>query len=142
MLNMVALLYLFVKYAQICNILTQREVMRNKKEQCSSEGIKLEDTGYGYTLSVIGGKYKMIVLFWIVETGPALRFNDLKRKIGSISFKTLTSTLRELERDGIIQRKVYPQIPPKVEYSLTEKGKSLIPVMDAICDWGTANRNK
>ena len=139
---MVALLYLFVKYAQICNILTQREVMRNKKEQCSSEGIKLEDTGYGYTLSVIGGKYKMIVLFWIVETGPALRFNDLKRKIGSISFKTLTSTLRELERDGIIQRKVYPQIPPKVEYSLTEKGKSLIPVMDAICDWGTANRNK
>lgn len=139
---MVAVLYLFVKYAQICNILTQREVMRNKKEQCSSEGIKLEDTGYGYTLSVIGGKYKMIVLFWIVETGPALRFNDLKRKIGSISFKTLTSTLRELERDGIIQRKVYPQIPPKVEYSLTEKGKSLIPVMDAICDWGTANRNK
>lgn len=142
MLNMAALLCLFVKYAQICNILTQREVMRNKKEQCSSEGIKLEDTGYGYTLSVIGGKYKMIVLFWIVETGPALRFNDLKRKIGSISFKTLTSTLRELERDGIIQRKVYPQIPPKVEYSLTEKGKSLIPVMDAICDWGTANRNK
>ena len=142
MLNMVALLCLFVKYAQICNILTQREVMRNKKEQCSSEGIKLEDTGYGYTLSGIGGKYKMIVLFWIVETGPALRFNDLKRKIGSISFKTLTSTLRELERDGIIQRKVYPQIPPKVEYSLTEKGKSLIPVMDAICDWGTANRNK
>ena len=116
--------------------------MRNKKGQCSSEGIKLEDTGYGYTLSVIGGKYKMIVLFWIVETGPALRFNDLKRKIGTISFKTLTSTLRELERDGIIQRKVYPQIPPKVEYSLTEKGKSLIPVMDAICDWGTANRNK
>jgi len=142
MLNMVTLLCLFVKYAQICNILTQREVMRNKKEQCSSEGIKLEDTGYGYTLLVIGGKYKMIVLFWIVETGPALRFNDLKRKIGSISFKTLTSTLRELERDGIIQRKVYPQIPPKVEYSLTEKGKSLIPVMDAICDWGTANRNK
>ena len=72
MLNMVALLCLFVKYAQICNILTQREVMRNKKEQCSSEGIKLEDTGYGYTLSVIGGKYKLIVLFWIVETGPAL----------------------------------------------------------------------
>jgi len=142
MLNMVALLCLFVKYAQICNILTQREVMRNKKGQCSSEGIKLEDTGYGYTLSVIGGKYKMIVLFWIVETGPALRFNDLKRKIGTISFKTLTSTLRELERDGIIQRKVYPQIPPKVEYSLTAKGKSLIPVMDAICDWGTANRDK
>lgn len=142
MLYMLTLLCLFVKYAQICNILTYKEVMRNKKGQCSSEGIKLEDTGYGYTLSVIGGKYKMIVLFWIVETGPALRFNDLKRKIGTISFKTLTSTLRELERDGIIQRKVYPQIPPKVEYSLTAKGKSLIPVMDAICDWGTANRDK
>ena len=96
----------------------------------------MEDTGYGYTLSVIGGKYKMIVLFWIVETGPALRFNDLKRKIGSISFKTLTSTLRELERDGIIQRKVYPQIPPKVEYGLTELGKEMLPIIDALADFG------
>ena len=62
-------------------------------KDCTRPGAELKDTGFGYTLSLIGGKYKMIVLFWIVETGPALRFNDLKRKIGSISFKTLTSTL-------------------------------------------------
>ena len=84
----------------------------------------------------------MIILFWIVETGPALRFNDLKRKIGTISFKTLTTSLRELEADGLIRRKVYPQIPPKVEYSLTKKGKSIIPVLDAMCDWGSVNGDK
>lgn len=116
--------------------------MENTDRHCSKKGVKLEDTGYGYTLSVIGGKYKMIVLFWIVENGPSLRFNELKRKIGSISFKTLTFTLRELESDGIIKRKVYPQIPPRVEYSLTAKGKSLIPIMDAICEWGSAHRDK
>lgn len=139
---MLAKTRLIVKYAQTCNILTQSKAMKDTKRQCSKSGIKLEDTGYGYTLSVIGGKYKMIVLFWIVETGPSLRFNELKRKIGSISFKTLASTLRELENDGIIKRKVYPQIPPKVEYSLTEKGKSLIPIMDAICEWGSSHRDK
>lgn len=116
--------------------------MRKNGIQCSKTGIKLEDTGFGYTLSVIGGKYKMIILFWIVETGPALRFNDLKRKIGTISFKTLTTSLRELEADGLIRRKVYPQIPPKVEYSLTKKGKSIIPVLDAMCDWGSVNVDK
>ena len=116
--------------------------MRKNGKQCSKTGIKLEDTGFGYTLSVIGGKYKMIILFWIVETGPALRFNDLKRKIGTISFKTLTTSLRELEADGLIRRKVYPQIPPKVEYSLTKKGKSIIPVLDAMCDWGSVNGDK
>lgn len=116
--------------------------MRKNGIQCSKTGIKLEDTGFGYTLSVIGGKYKMIILFWIVEMGPALRFNDLKRKIGTISFKTLTTPLRELEADGLIRRKVYPQIPPKVEYSLTKKGKSIIPVLDAMCDWGSVNGDK
>lgn len=114
--------------------------MRKSGEQCSKTGIKLEDTGFGYTLSVVGGKYKMIILFWIIETGSSLRFNELKRKIGTISFKTLTASLRELEADGILERKVYPQIPPKVEYSLTSKGKSLIPILDAMCDWGTSNR--
>ena len=114
--------------------------MSKESSKCRKTGIRLEDTGFGYTLSVIGGKYKMIILFWLVETGPTLRFNELKRKIGTISFKTLTSSLKELEQDGIVRRKVYPQIPPKVEYSLTEKGKSLIPVLDAICDWGSANR--
>lgn len=114
--------------------------MRKNGKQCSKTGVRLEDMGFGYTLSAIGGKYKMIILFWIVETGPVLRFNELKRKIGTISFKTLAASLRELEADGIVERKAYAQIPPKVEYSLTKKGKSLIPVLDAMCDWGSANK--
>ncbi len=114
--------------------------MRKSGKLCSKTGVRLEDTGFGYTLSAIGGKYKMIILFWIAETGPVLRFNELKRKIGTISFKTLAASLRELEADGIVERKAYAQIPPKVEYSLTRKGESLIPVLDAMCDWGSANR--
>ena len=113
--------------------------MRKAGKLCSKTGVRLEDTGFGYTLSAIGGKYKMIILFWIVETGPVLRFNELKRKIGTISFKTLAASLRELEADGIVERKAYAQIPPKVEYSLTKKGEALIPVLDAMCDWGNAN---
>lgn len=78
---------------------------------------KIEDTGFGYTLSIVGGKHKIIILFWLFEE-KVLRYNELKRCIGSISFKSLTNALKELERDGIIIRKEYPQIPPKVEYSL------------------------
>ena len=65
--------------------------------------------------------------------------NELKRSIGNISFKTLTSTLKELEKDDIIVRKEYPQIPPRVEYSLSKKGKSLIPILNMMCDWGEKN---
>ena len=64
----------------------------------------------------------------------------MKKYIGEISCKTLSSTLKELEADGLIRRKEYPQIPPKVEYSLSEKGKSLIPILGQMCDWGEAHR--
>ena len=69
-----------------------------------------------------------------------VRFNEMKKYIGSISYKTLSSTLKELEADKLINRREYPQIPPKVEYSLTERGKSLIPILDMMCDWGEQNR--
>lgn len=69
-----------------------------------------------------------------------VRFNEMKKYIGSISYKTLSSTLKELEADKLIKRREYPQIPPKVEYSLTERGKSLIPILDMMCDWGEQNR--
>ena len=65
-----------------------------------------------------------------------IRFNELKRCIETISFRTLSLTLKELENDGLIIRDEYPQIPPKVEYSLSERGKSLIPVLDMMCEWG------
>ncbi|AWM81104.1 transcriptional regulator [Gammaproteobacteria bacterium ESL0073] len=111
-----------------------------KENNCSPSGTKIEDTGFGYTLSVIGGKYKMIILYWLNENQPNMRFNELKRCIGTISFKTLSSTLKELEKDKLIIRKEYPQIPPKVEYCLSAKGKSLIPLLDSMCTWGNKNR--
>jgi len=106
---------------------------------CSPTGINLEETGYGYTLSVLSGKYKMIILYWLSLYKPVLRFNELQRCIGSISYKTLSLTLKEMEKDALIIRKEYPQIPPKVEYSLSERGRSLIPVIDMMCRWGEEN---
>ena len=97
------------------------------------------DTGFSYTLSLINGKYKMTILYTLMEFG-VVRFNEIKRYIGDISYKTLSSALKELERDKLVHREEYPQIPPKVEYSLTERGKSLIPILDQMCQWGDDNR--
>lgn len=95
----------------------------------------LHETGFSYTLSLISGKYKMVILYALMEFG-VVRFNEMKRYINGISFKTLSTMFKELESDGLVQRKEYPQIPPKVEYTLTERGKSLIPIRDAMCEWG------
>ena len=108
------------------------------RETCVPTGIELKNTGFGYTLSVIGGKYKMIILYWLSEN-KVMRFNELNRCIGTISFKTLSVMLKELEKDGLIIRKEFPQIPPKVEYSLSERGSSLIPLLDMMCEWGEQN---
>lgn len=97
---------------------------------------RLEDTGFAYTLRLIGGKYKMQLLYALELNHEPIRYNALKRLLAPISFKTLTNTLRELEADGLVIRKEYPQVPPKVEYSLSQRGESLIPVMDDICYWG------
>ena len=99
----------------------------------------LNETGFSYTLSLINGKYKMTILYTLMEFG-VVRFNEMKKYIGGISYKTLSSTLKELEADQLVNRKEYPQIPPKVEYSLTERGKSLIPILDRMCEWGERNR--
>ena len=99
----------------------------------------LNTTGFSYTLSLINGKYKMTILYTLMEF-KVVRFNEMKKYIGSISYKTLSSTLKELEADGLVHRQEYPQIPPKVEYSLTPRGKSLIPILDMMCEWGDNNR--
>ena len=99
----------------------------------------LNDTGFSYTLSLINGKYKMTILYTLMEFG-IVRFNEMKKYIGNISYKTLSSTLKELESDKLVHREEYPQIPPKVEYSLTERGKSLMPILDSMCEWGDKNR--
>lgn len=105
-------------------------------------GFDISQTGFAYTLSLISGKYKMIIMYLLAEYKPVIRYNELKRALGSISHKSLSATLKEMESDRLIQRNVYPQIPPKVEYSLSERGKSLIPILDMMCEWGTANRGQ
>ncbi|MGL6219791.1 MAG: winged helix-turn-helix transcriptional regulator, partial [Lacrimispora sphenoides] len=69
-----------------------------------------------------------------------VRYNEMRKYIKTISYKTLSTMLKELEADGLVHREEYPQIPPKVEYSLTERGKSLIPILDIMCNWGNTNR--
>lgn len=107
-------------------------------EQYEKGITSLTDTPFGYTLSMIGGKWRLIILYWLVEYDK-IRFNELQRKIGTITYKTLSTQLKEMEKDRLIIRKEYPQIPPKVEYSLSDKGKSLYPLMEAMCRWGMEN---
>lgn len=86
------------------------------------------------TLDVIGGKWKVVILYWLQE--ETLRFGVLKKRIPGVSERMLTQQLRELEEHGIIHRKVYAEVPPKVEYSLTEYGRTLRPITDLMCAWG------
>ena len=97
------------------------------------------ETGYSYTLSLISGKYKPIILYCLMEYEP-VRFNEMQRYLKNIADKTLSQNLKELEKDDLIIRTVYPQIPPKVEYSLSERGRSLVEVLDKLCDWGNEHR--
>lgn len=99
----------------------------------------IKSTGFSYTLSLINGKYKMTILYTLAAF-QVVRFNEMKRYIEDISYKTLSAALKELEADMLVRREEYPQIPPKVEYSLTDRGKSLIPILNAMCDWGEQNR--
>lgn len=103
------------------------------------ENCNFEDTGFSYTMSLISGKHKMVILYCLMEFEP-VRFNEMKRYLGNITDKTLSSNLKELETDKLIVRKEYPQIPPKVEYSLSQRGKSLMAVLDQLCLWGEENR--
>lgn len=103
--------------------------------------LSLTDTPFGYTLSMIGGKWRLVILYWLVEH-ERIRFNELQRKIGAITCKTLSRELKDMEADGLIIRREYPQIPPKVEYSLSEKGRSLLPIMEDMCRWGREHGEK
>lgn len=104
------------------------------------ENANFEDTGFSYTLSLISGKYKMVILYCLMEF-ETVRFNELRRYLKNVSDKTLSNKLKELEADKLIVRREYPQIPPKVEYSLSDKGKSLMEVLDLLCVWGENNRD-
>jgi DNA-binding HxlR family transcriptional regulator len=102
---------------------------KNIQYQCSME----------LTLDLIGGKWKSLILWYLGDN--TLRFSELKRIIPQITPKMLTQQLRELEESGLVSRFIYTQIPPKVEYSLTPAGKSLIPILATMCQWGLSYAN-
>lgn len=133
----IAVYIICLKYAYFCQILIKRRVLMFKNY---IENANFEDTGFSYTLSLIRGKYKMVILYCLMEFN-IVRYNELKRYIKTISHKTLTISLKELEKDGLIIRKEYPQIPPKVEYSLSDRGKSLMEILDKLCVWGEIHKN-
>jgi len=87
-----------------------------------------------FTLRVIGGRWKVPILWHLASSGT-LRFSELRRLLPACTPRMLTQQLREMEVDGIVSRKVYPQVPPKVEYSLTETGRTLQPIVRAMCQW-------
>lgn len=87
------------------------------------------------TIHLIGGKYKSVILWHL--TKKTLRFHELQKLIPRATTKMLTQQLRELESNGLIHREVYPVVPPKTEYSLTDFGKTLTPILEAMCSWGT-----
>lgn len=110
-------------------------------KECCHTGENIADTDFGYTLSLINGKYKLIIIYWLAQYKPVMRYNELKRCLGTISHKTLSATLKEMENDSLIIRTEYPQIPPKVEYSLSECGRSLIPILVPMCQWGSQHKS-
>ena len=93
-----------------------------------------------YTLAVVGGKWRWLIIYKLSAAG-VLRYGELKRNLPPITHKMLSQELKELEAEKLIHRKEYHQIPPKVEYSLTEKGKTLLPILELMSKWGAENRD-
>ena len=87
------------------------------------------------TIQLIGGKYKAVILWHLMN--QTLRYSEIHKRIPKATDKMLVQQLRELEKDGLINRTVYPVVPPKTEYSLTDFSQTLAPILDAMCDWGT-----
>lgn len=95
---------------------------------------KVYNCSFEFALDTVSGKWKGLIL-WYLKDGT-LRYGEIKKILGKITQKMLTQTLRELERDSLITRKVYPVVPPKVEYTITQNGKKLIPIFEMLVEWG------
>lgn len=94
---------------------------------------------FGYTLSIFSGKWKLNIIY-VLACLETVRYSVLKKNVDGITHKMLSSQLKELEADGIVARHEYPEIPPRVEYTLTDKGRSLIPLVASMCRWGEEHR--
>ncbi|WP_318345564.1 winged helix-turn-helix transcriptional regulator [Flagellimonas baculiformis] len=114
--------------------------MRKQSSTNTMNKVQLEaDCGMAYTMSMIGGRWKLSILYNLLGLG-ILRFGELKSKIPNITERMLIKQLRELEKDGLVQRKVYAEVPPKVEYGLSDKGKSLEGILNGLSSWGDEHR--
>ena len=107
-----------------------------KKSESTHASIPKQTPALCRTLSVIAGKYKSEILYFLINYKSVLRFNELSRLIPNASVRMLTSALKELEADGLLIRTEYPQIPPKVEYSLSDLGQTAVPLINALVEWG------
>jgi DNA-binding HxlR family transcriptional regulator len=109
-----------------------------KKDTMASKSRKYSSTGYATpidaTLEVIGGKYKVAILYHL--RNGVLRFGELRRAMPAATQRMVTNQLRELEHDKLISREVFKQVPPRVEYAMTKSGLSLLPILEAMCEWG------
>lgn len=114
------------------------EKFKEERKRFAVNGI--QNTGFYYTKSILDGKYKLPILYCLQLDGPT-RYNELQRKMETATFRSLSKALKELEEDGLIVRTDYKEIPPRVEYSLSERGKTLEPLLDAFCLWGQEHRN-
>ena len=103
---------------------------RDNEYQCSME----------LTLDLIGGKWKSLIIWHLAEN--TLRFSELRKTLQQVTQKMLTQQLRELEDCGLVKRFIYTQVPPKVEYSLTDAGRSLLPILSSLCQWGVEYVNR
>lgn len=101
---------------------------------------EIDPRPFEYSLSLIGGKWKLNILFWLWRK-DVMRYNELKRSLIGVTHKMLSKQLKELENDDLIIRHEYPQVPPKVEYYLSERGKSLMPILYELCKWGVLHIN-
>ena len=99
-----------------------------------------EECGIEYTLSKMGGKWKPLILWFLAKNGIK-RYGEIRRFIPAVTNKMLSQQLKELANDGLVKRKDFKTIPPKVEYSITEEGMTLVPILDLMCGWGF-ERNK
>ncbi len=104
-----------------------------KSNKCNEKTVDVRP--FAYAISLIEGKWKMHILFWLWKK-EVLRYSELKRALGNVTHKMLSNQLKEMENNGVIIRKEYPQVPPKVEYTLSDTGKSMMPILSSFCKWG------